>query len=192
MPPLNNPRWELFAQKIVEGLINGHREVYSQGRAYSAAGYIASGEVADAAASRLLRKVKPILDRVRELQAEALARIERKLDVSRERVGKRLDMASRLAEEQGNAANIVAAEAQIAKVFGLAKAHDQYNPVDPSSAKSMDDIGRLLLQSVGASSPSQTQINLAVEANNAFVARIEAIAAQDILCPDVVLRARSC
>src|SRR5262245_16569173 len=179
MPPLNNPRWELFAQKIVEGLINGHREVYSQGRAYSAAGYIASGGVADAAASRLLRKVKPILDRVRELQAQALARIERKLDVSRERVGQRLDMASRLAEQQGKPSDIVAAEAQIAKVFGLAKASDQYNPVDPSSAKSMDDIGRLLLQSVGASSPSQTQINLAVEANNAFVARIEAIAAGD-------------
>src|SRR5262245_5640501 len=171
MPPLNNPRWELFAQKIVEGLINGHREVYSQGRAYSAAGYIASGEVADAAASRLLRKVKPIIERVQELQAQALARLERKLDVSRERVGRRLDMASRKAEEQGNTANMVAAELGIAKVFGLGKASDQYNPVDPSSAKSMSDIGRLLLQSVGASSPSQTQINLAV--------RLEQIAAEN-------------
>src|SRR5215510_10142644 len=179
MPPLDNPRWELFAQKIVEGLVSAHNEAFSQGRAYSAAGYIAEGAAADVNASRLLRKAKPIIDRVAELQAQALARLERKLDVSRERVGKRLDMASRLAEQQEKPSDIVAAEAQIAKVFGLHKATDQYNPVDFKSAKSMDDIGRLLLQSVGASSPSQTQINLAVEANNAFVARIEAIAAGD-------------
>ena len=182
MPPLDNPRWERFAQKIVEGLVNGDRKAYSQGRAYIAAGYKAkdagkSGGSAEVNASRLLKFAKQIGERVQELQAQALVKIERKLDVSRERVGKRLDMASRLAEQQGNPANIVAAEAQIAKVFGLAKASDQYNPVDPSSAKSMDDIGRLLLQSVGASSPSQAQINLAVEANNAFVQRLEEIAA---------------
>src|SRR5262249_50636584 len=176
MPPLDNPRWELFAQKIVEGLVNGDRKAYSQGRAYSAPGYIASGGAADVNASRLLRKAKQVGERVRELQAQALARLERKLDVSRERVGKRLDTASRLAEEQGNAANIVAAEAQIAKVFGLHKATDQYNPIDPNSAKSMDDIGRLLLQSVGAQAPSAAQIQQAVEANNAFVARLEEIA----------------
>ena len=35
MPALDNPRWELFAQKIVEGLVNGDRKAYSQGRAYS-------------------------------------------------------------------------------------------------------------------------------------------------------------
>src|SRR5262245_11703560 len=91
MPPLDNPRWELFAQKIVEGLINGHREAYSQGRAYSAAGYIAKGDAADVNASRLLRKAKQVGERVQELQAEALARLERKLDVSRERVGRRLE-----------------------------------------------------------------------------------------------------
>ena len=55
MPALDNPRWELFAQKIVEGLVNGHHEAFSQGRAYSAAGYIAKGDAADVNASRLLR-----------------------------------------------------------------------------------------------------------------------------------------
>ena len=138
MPPLENPRWELFAQKIVEGLVNGH-EAFSKGRAYSAAGYIAKGDAADV-------------------------------------VGRRLDKASRMAETEGNAANMVAAEMGIAKVFGLAKASDNYNPIDPSNAQSMHEIGRLLLESVGTKSPSQTQINLAVEANNAFVARLEAIA----------------
>src|SRR5262245_55218071 len=178
MPPLDNPRWELFAQKIVEGLVNGH-QAFSQGRAYSAAGYIAKGDAADVNASRLLRKAKPIGERVQELQAQALAKLERKLDVSRERVGRRLDMASRKAEDEGNTANIIAAELGIAKVFGLAKAGEQYNPIDPSNAESMSEIGKLLLQSVGATSPSQAAINLAVEANNAFIERLEQIAAED-------------
>ena len=66
MPALANPRHERFAQLIVEGLMNGERKAYSQGRAYIAAGYEAKdagkrGGSAEAAASRLLRKVKPIL-----------------------------------------------------------------------------------------------------------------------------------
>jgi hypothetical protein len=181
MPVLPNPRHEAFAQAIVKGLAsdkpNGKN---TQKAAYLAAGYSTTTENAtEAAASRLLRNVKPVVERVRELQAEALARIERKLDVSRERVGRRLDLASRKAESEGNTANIIAAELGIAKVFGLHKAGEQYNPIDPSSAESMVEIGRLLLQSVGATSPSQAQINLAVEANNAFVEQLEQIAAED-------------
>ena len=179
MPPLDNPRWELFAQKIVEGLINGHRKAFSQGRAYSAAGYIAKGDAADVNASRLLRKAKQVGERVQELQAQALAKLERKLDVSRERVGRRLDMASRKAESDGNTANIIAAEVAIARVFGLVKTTEQYNRADPSNAESMEEIGRLLLESVGAKAPSQTAINLAVTANNQFIERLEQIAADD-------------
>ena len=41
MPALNNPRWERFAQALVEGLANGDRKPYSQGRAYIVAGYTA-------------------------------------------------------------------------------------------------------------------------------------------------------
>jgi hypothetical protein len=182
MPPLDNPRWELFAQKIVEGLVNGH-QAFSQGRAYSAAGYIAKGDAADVNASRLLRKAKPIGERVQELQSQALAKLERKLDVSRERVGRRLDMASRKAEDEGNTANIIAAELGIAKVFGVAKAGEGYNPLDPSNAESMSEIGRLLMESVGAKAPSPTAINLAVEANNAFIERLEQIAADDASKP---------
>ena len=182
MPPLNNPRWEAFAQAIVKGLAsdkpNGKN---TQKAAYLAAGYSPTTEpAAEAAASRLLKKVKPILERVRELQAQALARLDPKLDISRERVGRRLDMASRKAEHEGNTANIIAAELGIAKVFGLAKPGEQYNPLDPGNAESMSDIGRLLLQSVGATSPSQAAINLAVEANNAFIERLEQIAANDV------------
>jgi len=85
-----------------------------------------------------------------------------------------------MAQTEGNAANIVAAELGIAKVFGLAKIAENYNPLDPSAAQSMNEIGRLLLQSVGTKSPSQAQINLAVEANNAFVSRLEEIATLDV------------
>src|SRR4029453_7418359 len=120
MPTLDNPRWERFAQVIVEGLANGDCKPYSQGRAYIAAGYTAKdqgkrGGSAECAASRLLNRVKPILERVRELQAEAAAKAEVNLD----RIRRRLDLASRIAEKQENAAAITSAELGIAKVFGL-------------------------------------------------------------------------
>ena len=44
MPALSNPRHERFAQLIVEGLMNGDRRAYSQGRAYIAAGYDAAAQ----------------------------------------------------------------------------------------------------------------------------------------------------
>src|SRR5262249_60777295 len=76
MPAVDKPRWERFAQAIVESLANGDRKPYSQGRAYIAAGYTAKdqgkrGGSAEASASRLLNRVKPIIDFVRELQAIA-------------------------------------------------------------------------------------------------------------------------
>ena len=106
MPALDNPRWEAFAQAIVKGLAsdkpNGKN---TQRAAYLVAGYsTTSDETTDAAASRLLRKVKAVVDRIRELQAQALARVDRKLDISRERIGRRLDMAPRKAENDGNTA----------------------------------------------------------------------------------------
>ena len=89
MPALDNPRWERFAQAIVEGLANGDRKPYSQGRAYIAAGYTAKdqgkrGGSAECAASRLLNRVKPILERVRELQAIAARAAETAEKMARE------------------------------------------------------------------------------------------------------------
>jgi hypothetical protein len=138
MPVLPNPRHEAFAQAIVKGLAsdkpNGKN---TQKAAYLAAGYSpATIEAADAAASKLLRKVKSILDRVQELQAQALARLNPKLDISRERIGRRLDMASRTAEDERDVGNIVSSELGLAKVFGLAKHDDSYDPTDYSHAKS--------------------------------------------------------
>jgi hypothetical protein len=45
------------------------------------------------------------------------------------------------------------------------------------SAQSMHDIGRKLLMTVGMENPPETAIEAAIEANNAFVERLEQIAA---------------
>ena len=179
MPALNNLRWERFAQLIVQGLIDGDRKAYSQGRAYIAAGYEAKdagkrGGSAEAAASRLLNRVKPIIDRVRELQAEATKRLQPKLDLSRERIGRRLDLASQLAENQGNVQAIVASELGIAKVFHRIDVQED-NPTDFSTARNMHDVGRKLLQSVGFKEPDDVSIRAAIEANDAFIERLEKI-----------------
>jgi valyl-tRNA synthetase len=93
MPALSNPRYERFAQALFAGLAGETRVKRAQSTAYLAAyPNCSNGNSAEAAASRLLRRVKPIIERVRELQAEANARLQPKLDLSRERVGKRLDL----------------------------------------------------------------------------------------------------
>jgi hypothetical protein len=179
MPALDNPRWERFAQLIVQGLIDGDRKAYSQGRAYIAAGYTAKdagkrGGSAEAAASRLLNRVKPIIDRVRELQAEATKRLQPKLDLSRERIGRRLNLASEMAERLENPTAIVASEAQIAKVFHGINDTDTSKP-DYSTAQSMHDIGRKLLQSMGLREPDDASIAEAVAANDTFIDTLRGI-----------------
>jgi hypothetical protein len=67
----------------------------------------APGDSAKAAASRLLTGVNPILERVRELQAEQAARIARKIDISRERLARDLDDATDIARRAGNAGVMV-------------------------------------------------------------------------------------
>jgi hypothetical protein len=48
-------------------------------------------------------------------------------------------------------------------------------PIDFAQANSMQDIGRKLLQSVGFASPDDVSIHAAIEANNAFIDRLETI-----------------
>src|SRR5215831_6513535 len=117
MPALANPRHEAFAQAIFAGLTGETRVKRAQSTAYlTAYPNCSNGNSAEAAASRLLRRVKPIIERVRELQAEANARLQPKLDLSRERIGKRLDLASRIAEQKGNAAAMATSELGIASI----------------------------------------------------------------------------
>jgi hypothetical protein len=173
MPALSNPRYERFAQALFAGLAGETRIKRAQSTAYLAA-YPNCSEGNPAEASRLLRRVKPITDRVRELQAEANARLQPKLDLSRERVGKRLDLASQIAEQERNAQGIVASELGIAKVFHHID-NPEPNKLDFQSANSMKEIGERLLQSVGFASPDEDSIQAAIEANDAFIARLEQI-----------------
>jgi len=178
MPVLSNPRHEAFAQAIVKGLASERPNGKNTAKAaYLAVGYSpANDQTAEAAASRLLRKVKPVVDRIRELQEQALARIDRKLDISRERIGRRLDLASRMAESGNDPVTIVSSELGLAKVFGLAKTGESYNPTDPDNAKSPEDLGRLVLSSVGLVEPFMAdEISAAIAANDSFVDALERI-----------------
>src|SRR5262245_10312316 len=178
MPALSNPRYERFAQALFAGLVGETRVKRAQSTAYlTAYPNCSNGNSAEAAASRLLSRVKPIADRVRELQVEANARLQPKLDLSRERIGRRLDLASQMAEQQKNAANIVAAETAIAKVFHPIDAPDP-NHIDFKSAQSMQDIGRKLLQSMGLKEPDNASIQAAIEANDMFIDTLKRISQQ--------------
>jgi hypothetical protein len=169
MPVLPNPRHEAFAQHFFAGLSNG----ITQEKAYRAAGYLVTNRnSADACASRLMLR---IAKRVSELQAEALERQQPQIDISRDRIGKRLDLASKMAEKQQNPNGITASELGIAKVFGLMNEDIQAKAQDITTANTMQDIGRRLLQSIGFSAPDDASIAAAIEANDAFVERLEAI-----------------
>jgi hypothetical protein len=178
MPALSNPRYERFAQALFAGLAGETRVKRAQSTAYLAAyPNCSKGNPAEAAASRLLRRVKPITERVRELQAEFLARNQSKIDLSRKRVGRRLDLASRIAEEQKNPSAIASSELGIAKVFGHISDQPEAKH-DFNSALSMPDIGRKLLQSVGLEHATEDQIEAAILANDKFIDELERIAQQ--------------
>ena len=183
MPALANPRWERFALALFAGLDGKTRIERAQSTAYLAAyPNCKLGNSAESAASQLLRRIKPITERVRELQAEQSAKIQKKIDLSRERVGRRLDLASQMAERQENPNGIATAELGIAKVFHHIKDDTDTNHIDFNSAQSMQDIGKKLLQSIGFASPDDVSIQAAIEANDQFIRRLEAIrdAAQEL------------
>jgi hypothetical protein len=62
-----------------------------------------------------------------------------------------------------------------AKILNLILDQPPSTSIDFFSANSMQDIGRKLLQSVGFASPDGPSIQAAIEANDAFIARLEAI-----------------
>ena len=185
MPALANPRHEAFAQALFAGLVQPN--LYStHGAAYAAVGYTSNGVgkaggTAEANASRLLKKAK-IFDRVQELQQEHYKRVNKKIDLSKERVGRRLDLASTLAEQDRYVQGIVASELGIAKVFRHIE-DKQTDQIDFQTANSMTDVGRKLLQCVGFASPDDASIQAAIEANDAFIDRLKAIseAAQGLM-----------
>src|SRR6516164_1487321 len=181
MPALANPRHEAFAQAIFAGLTGRTRIERAQSTAYLEAYPSCSpGPAAWTNASRLLRRAK-VWERIGELQAEANKRLEPKLDLSRERIGRRLDLASKLAERQENAANIVAAELGIAKVFHRISDAPNASEIDFDAARSMTDIGRKLLQpkrtprALARALPSLVRARISSRSNSAKPARIVTI-----------------
>ena len=179
MPALANPRWERFALALFAGLDGKTRIERAQSTAYLAAyPNCKPGNSAEAAASQLLRRIKPITERIRELQAEQSAKIQKKIDLSRERVGRRLDLASQMAERQENPNGIATAELGIAKVFHRIEERieeREENKLDFQSAQSLHEIGERLLQSVGFREPDDVSIQAAIEANDTLIATLEAI-----------------
>jgi hypothetical protein len=177
MPALPNPRHERYAQEFFKGLSNG----ITQHDAYKAAGYLPSNKnSAKACASRLMLT---IANRVRELQEESNKRVQHKVDLSRERVGRRLDLASRMAEEQRNAQGIVASELGIAKVFGLEQEQESKGQeLIPSD--STRDIAMKVLRSVGLREPDALSVDEAIKANDVYVSTLEDIVsrAQAMAC----------
>src|SRR5262249_19949388 len=176
MPALANPRWERFALALFAGLDGKTRVECAQSTAYLAAyPNCKPGNSAESAASQLLRRIKPITERVRELQEEQSRKIQKKIDLSRERIGRRLDLASQMAERQQNPAAIVNSELGIAKVFQSLPIENN-GQIDFKSAQSMHEIGKRLLQSFGVREPDDTLIAQAIEANDVFVATLRQIA----------------
>jgi hypothetical protein len=177
MPVLRNPRHEAFARAIFRGIFEP--DLYpTRGTAYRAAGYRASGlrepgGSAEVNASRLLKNAK-ILDRVRELQAEAAQEVKETIDKCVAELNQ-LRADSHSDKSYGAAVSAVMGKA---KLLGLVtERHEEVSSKpDFSKATSLQDIGVKLLQSVGYSSPSDADVALALDAHRAFTEQLDAIA----------------
>jgi hypothetical protein len=179
MPPLDNIKWERFCQNIVRG-VNKNGQKVTQGTAYITAGYNAKdagkeGGSAEACASKLLKQSK-IENRIAELLREAQDKLIKKRRYDIETISERMALASQIAEEDRNPSALCNAEKAIAEVRGLMKNNTNgSNTIDFKQARSMQDLGRMLLQSVGYAAPDDAAIQQAIKANDVFVARLEAI-----------------
>lgn len=169
MPALANPRHERYAQAFFNGLANG----MTQEKAYLAAGYTVNNKTS-AARSCASRLMQTIASRVRELQAEQTQRLERKLDLSKERVGRRLSLASDMAERQENPSAIVQSETSIAKVFGHIT-DKQELVTKQESPQSSHDIASALLNDVGLEQPDSDARDAALAAYDTMIATLEQI-----------------
>jgi len=173
MPALKNPRHEAFAQAIFSGITNAKGGAHSQAEAYRRAGYhVTNGNSAKACASRLLTFANGIAERIKELQAIAA---EQAVE-SAEKMTRELNEVLREARADKAHSAAVSAILGKAKILNIAEQHDfRSGQIDFSQASSMQDIGRKLLQSVGFREPDDVSIQAAIEANDAFIARLEVI-----------------
>jgi hypothetical protein len=68
----------------------------------------------------------------------------------------------------------------------LIAASDPPSETGFASANSMEDIGRRLLKSVGLAEPGEAAIQAAIEANDTFVTRLQAIAQASGVSPETM------
>jgi hypothetical protein len=172
MPALKNPRHEAYAQAIFSGIVNAKGGAHSQAEAYRRAGYnVTNGNSAKACAARLLTFANGIAERIKELQAIAAERAQESTD----KCVQELNQLRRDAHSDKAYGAAVAAVMGKAKILNLSVDQPPNTSVDFSSAKSMTDIGRKLLQSVGLKEPDEASIQAAIEANDTFIDRLQAI-----------------
>jgi len=123
-----------------------------------------------------LLKQSKIENRIAELLREAQDKLIKKRRYDIETISERMALASQIAEEDRNPSALCNAEKAIAEVRGLMKNNTNgSNTIDFKQARSMQDLGRMLLQSVGYAAPDDAAIQQAIKANDVFVARLEAI-----------------
>jgi len=176
MPALKNLRHEAFAQAIFIGIFRP--DLYpTHGTAYNAAGYRAKnarkpGGAAEANASRLLKNAK-IFDRITELQREAAQDAKETVDKCVQELNQ-LRGDSHSDKAYGAAVSAVMGKAKLLG-FITDKTDNTHRQAGFENAKSMRDIGIGLLAHVGHSSPSDADIDAAIEANDVLVATLEAI-----------------
>jgi len=171
MPALKNPRHEAFAQAIFSGIINAKGGAHSQAEAYRRAGYnVTNGNSARACASRLLMFANGIAERIKELQAIAAEQTVESAD----KCVQELNQLRRDAHADKAYAAAVSAVMGKAKILNL-RDQPPNTSVDFSSAKSMQDVGRKLLQSVGFKEPDDVSIQAAIALNDKFIDDLQAI-----------------
>jgi hypothetical protein len=172
MPVLPNARHEAFAQAIFGGIVGAKGGASSQAEAYRRAGYhVTNGNSARACASRLLTFANGIGERIKELQAIAAEQAAESADKCVRELNE-LRIEAKAEKAYGAAVSAVMGKA---KILNLIVDKPQSNHIDFNQANSMQDIGRKLLQSVGFASPDDVSIQAAIEANDVFIARLEAI-----------------
>jgi hypothetical protein len=163
---------EAFAQAIFSGIVSAKGGATSQAEAYRRAGYhVTNGNSAKACASRLLTFANGIAERIKELQAIAAENAQESAD----KCVQELNELRRDAHSDKAYGAAVAAVMGKAKILNLTVDQPPNTSVDFSSANSMQDIGRKLLQSVGFKEPDDVSVQRAIEANDLFIDTLQRI-----------------
>ena len=150
---------------------------WTQAKAYEASGYKATGDSAAVNACRLLKYAKPVVQRINEIrQAQS-----RQTKVTIEGITQRLDLASRIAEEDRIPNALVAAEAAKAKINGLiVEKQEQGKPGDFSTSQTTDELAQAMLAQAGASTITQDMKAMAIAELERHASVLASIAAGDM------------